>query len=68
MKKEAEKALYSMCKENKSNAFYNKETGLTLKGKVLLGMGVFIAIALFAVLAGQDVGKALGEFIYNISH
>lgn len=68
MKNEAEKALYLMYKENKSNAFYNKETGLTPKGKVLLGMGVFIAMALLAVLAGEDVGKALGEFIYNISH
>ena len=68
MKNEAEKTLYLMYKENKSNAFYNKETGLTLKGKVLLGMGVFIAMALFAVLAGEDIGKALGELVYNISH
>lgn len=68
MKNEAEKALCSMYKENKSNTFYNKETGLTQKGKVLLGAGVFVALALFAVLAGQDVGEALGELFYNISH
>lgn len=68
MKKEAKKTLYSMYKENKSNVFYNNETGLTPKGKVLLGAGVFVALALFAVLAGEDIGKALGELVYNISH
>ena len=68
MKKEAKKTLYSMYKENKSNVFYNNETGFTPKGKVLLGAGVFVALALFAVLAGEDIGKALGELVYNISH
>ena len=39
-----------------------------VKSKVLLGAGVFVAMALFAVLAGQNIGEDLGEFIYNISH
>lgn len=46
----------------------DKKTGLTQRCKVLLGVGVFVAMALFVVFAGEDIGKALGEFIYNISH
>ncbi|MEE1124910.1 MAG: hypothetical protein U0L18_03105 [Acutalibacteraceae bacterium] len=44
------------------------EAKKAVKNKVLLGVGVFVAMALFAVLAGGDIGEALGEFIYNISH
>lgn len=46
----------------------DKQTDLTQKGKVLLCVGAFVAMALFAVLAGEDIGKALGELFYNISH
>ncbi len=68
MKSEVKKDMNFIEKRDNSNAFYNNETGLTPKGKVLLGAGVFVAMALFAVLAGQNIGEDLGEFIYNISH
>ncbi len=56
------------CFTEKSNDVENKKTGLTTKGKACLAVTVFVAMLLFAVVVGTDIGEDIGTFIYNIFH
>ena len=38
------------------------------KKMILAVIGILLLFALFALLAGIDIGEDLGEFIYNVSH
>lgn len=40
----------------------------TNKKMILVIIGILLLFALFALLAGIDIGEDLGEFIYNVSH
>lgn len=40
----------------------------TNKKMILVIIGILLLLALFALLAGIDIGEDLGEFIYNVSH
>ena len=40
----------------------------TNKKMILVMIGILLLLALFALLAGIDIGEDLGEFIYNVSH